>query len=374
MKMNRRQFIINTGNAALAMSALPLMVQCAGMSRREWGNCEDHGEVPTIGAHERIIFCLASLAPSGHNAQPWTLRKRAENTWIIGSARDRWLPAVDPENRELLLSIGAFLENIVISSEHFGYRPRIRVIATSPLDGEIAEVAFSPVQPVSREQEIARIRRRRTLRREYLDRELSSEDSQRMISHSSQRIFYFPRLSQGGNFLAEGTIDANRLQAWRNPAQEELSRWIRWSDAEARRHLNGITPESMEITGFAGWFVRHFFNASSVMAESFRNKTVEIVREQVRGCAGWIVITSPDSHPATLIDTGRLFQRVFLSVREMQIGFHPMTQILEEVQWRNRVAPALGVAGQVQFVIRVGYVRSYPEPVSLRMPLSRIIV
>ena len=65
---------------------------------------------------------------------------------------------------------------------------------------------------------------------------------------------------------------------------------------------------------------------------------------------------------------------MFLGVREMNIALHPMTQMLEESPWKDRVAAELGLPGTVQFILRVGYISRYPGPVSLRMPLERLIV
>src|SRR5262249_21052309 len=43
-----------------------------------------------------ILYC-ASLAPSGHNAQPWSARLN-DGELRIGTERSRWLPKVDPTN------------------------------------------------------------------------------------------------------------------------------------------------------------------------------------------------------------------------------------------------------------------------------------
>ncbi|MBP7583964.1 MAG: twin-arginine translocation signal domain-containing protein [Spirochaetes bacterium] len=373
MMLDRRQFLKTAGTGALALGALPPLLECAGIRRRDIPSCESAATCPSLTPEERGILCLASLAPSGHNTQPWTVRKAGNRRWIIGSARNRWLPAVDPENREMLLSIGAFLENISAAAEHFGRRADIRVMAHSGHDPEIAEVTLAPAPGQTSTHILERIRTRRTVRSGHLARELSSSDVARITAADAGGIYFFPLHGREGRFLAEGTIEANRTQAWRNAAQEELSRWIRWTDAEARNHRNGLTPESMEIGGMAGWFVRHFFDRESVLSESFRNKTVEITREQTGSCGGWLILTAGSSSVSSLLETGRRFQRLFLGVREMNIALHPMTQMLEEVPWKDSVASELGLPGTVQFIIRAGYIGRYPGPVSLRMPLERLI-
>jgi hypothetical protein len=206
-----------------------------------------------------------------------------------------------------------------------------------------------------------------------LPKALTSADVQALCAPFGDRAAFFPCGSADANWLSEQTIEANRVQAYRDPAQEELSRWIRWADDAARQERNGLTPEAMEITGIAGWYARHFMNQAAVMKPSFRGRGVDVVREQLRSYGGWLVITSPDASISTLIETGRLMERMWLDSRERMIGIHPMTQILEEAPFRDRVGQQLGVTGRVQFLLRVSYLAAYPDPVSLRMSLSRFV-
>jgi hypothetical protein len=97
---------------------------------------------------------------------------------------------------------------------------------------------------------------------------------------------------------------------------------------------------------------------------------VDAVREQVRSYGAWLVLGSPDSTIPTLIETGRAFERMLLGIREQMIAIHPMTQMLEEAPMRNQVARDLGLSGDVQFILRAGYLKRYPDPVSLRMPAA----
>jgi hypothetical protein len=206
------------------------------------------------------ILYLASLAPSGHNSQPWVVRILEPKQWVIGSEKKRWLPAVDPENRVLFLGIGAFIENLVLEAETFGYEVNIQIVAKTPFDPDIADIRL-------KKRKIAdffleKIKKRRTLRSGYLDQEIRTEDLKYITKHEtrpcilsgvpSPHAFYFSNNSPQGKYLQEGTIAANRAQALRDPAQEELANWIRWSNKEAKQFRNGLTPESMEIKGLAG--------------------------------------------------------------------------------------------------------------------------
>ena len=63
-------------------------------------------------------------------------------------------------------------------------------------------------------------------------------------------------------------------------------------------------------------------------------------------------------------------ERLFLKVREKNIAIHPMTQILEESSTRKVLNQSIGLSENIQFILRVGYLKNYPEPVSLRRPVD----
>ncbi len=377
--MNRRNFLKLSGEGVLLLGGMSMLNACSGLKREDFPR--SNGEKETIKGLEKDemeILYLASLAPSGHNTQPWTVRILEPKHWVIGSDKKRWLPAVDPENRELLLGISAFIENLVIAAGASGYEVDIQIIAKNPLDPDIAEIRLKKSKPV--DFPLEKIRKRRTVRSGYTDQEIKAEDLKYITKHDaksctvpnvpSPHSFYFPNTSPQGKYLQEGTIEANRKQAFRDPAQEELANWIRWSNKEAKQHRNGLTPESMEIKGFAGWYVRNFYDRESVLKKSFREQTVDIVSKQVKTCGGWLVVTSADSRIPILIQYGRVFENMLLRIREKMIAIHPMTQMLEEEPWRKQIVKELGLTGEVQWILRIGYLKSYPDPVSLRRPVS----
>jgi len=192
------------------------------------------------------------------------------------------------------------------------------------------------------------------------------------VTGGDGRFLYFPRLSPLGKYLAEATLGSNTTQTGRDDAQEELADWIRWSKDEQRRHQDGLTPASMEITGIAGWYVGTFFNRQSVLEKSFRERGIDMVRKQVENCGGWLVITADGDDPAALIESGRAFQRMGLLLREKSMAVHPMTQAIQELPWKDEIATRVGVK-KIAMLLRVGYVKNYPAPVSLRMPVERFI-
>lgn len=365
--MNRRYFVGLAGGAlAVTAGAAFLLSDRRNILRSDIPPAE---ATPTLEPDEAQILFLASLAPSGHNAQPWFVRQLEPYHWIVGNDRRKWLPAVDPQQRETILSIGAFLENLELAANSFGYSSHRTLLAVTNQDERVMEVKLARSESQNTSN-VERLKSRRTLRSGFRRDELSQRDVAHLIGHEPEFIHYLPANGPAAAFVNTQTIEANRLQAARNPAQEELADWIRFSGAEARKYRDGLTPSGMQIDGVAGWVVRNFYNKASVLKKDFRARGLAEVRDQVSASAGWILITSKDGSVASLLETGRRMQRLFLEVRERGIGLHPMTQILEEPSTRQALPVAVGLGANIQFILRIGYVAAYPPPVSLRRPVA----
>src|SRR6266540_4695995 len=152
----------------------------------------DINETPSgkffLRPEEREILYLASLAPSGHNAQPCFVKYIEPYHWIIGNDKRKWLPAVDPTQRETILSIGAFMQNLEYAALHSGYRCDWNILASSNQDENIAEVRLikqnnSPVYDASK------IKNRRTVRSAYLKDVLKKDDVTYLIGKEQNSIY-----------------------------------------------------------------------------------------------------------------------------------------------------------------------------------------
>lgn len=109
--MNRRKFIaIAVGTIATGAATVYLLSDKSNLVREDLKPADGKNEM--LKPDEKEILYLASLAPSGHNTQPWFVQYLEPYHWIIGNDKTKWLPAVDPTQRGTLLSIGAFLQNL----------------------------------------------------------------------------------------------------------------------------------------------------------------------------------------------------------------------------------------------------------------------
>mgnify|MGYP000362665433 FL=1 len=367
--IKRREFLRQLFTAGAVIGSGSLIGACSGITRADLPGTKTAGQsMPTLDSTARGILYYASLAPSGHNSQPWRVRVEPMNTWIIEADGARRLPCVDPDNRELMLSLGAFAENLSLAAGALGRHAGIEVIANSPHDRDVLRVALRPGQ--ANGDPLRLVTTRRTVKHGHLPREISADDVAALSHQSGGGLFYFPHTSSHGACIREAAVESFRIQAARDDAQRELVHWLRLRNRDAIRHRDGLTPEGMEIQGMANWFVRHFVSPVDFMKTDFRRKSVDVTAQLAQEGGGWMVVTSSDSSVADLIETGRRFQRMALAARARNIGIHPMTQVLEEKTGRAAIAGNHSRYFYPQFVLRVGYLDRYPKPVSLRRPVE----
>jgi hypothetical protein len=137
--MNKRKFISVVVGSSIAIGATTyLFSDKHNFSRADIKPTDDHNSI--LQPDEKEILFLASLAPSGHNTQPWFVQYLEPYHWIIGNDRAKWLPAVDPTQRETMLSIGAFIQNLEYAAAGFGYVCDWTLLAATNQDDRVIEV------------------------------------------------------------------------------------------------------------------------------------------------------------------------------------------------------------------------------------------
>lgn len=371
MKIKRRRFLKQTVTAgAMAMGAGAFLNACGrSITRADLKlNNNNFKAIPGLEKQGRAILYHASLAPSGHNIQPWYVKIIHPNEWIIGADPKRRLPSVDPNNREVLLSLGSFAENLSLTAGTFGLKARLEVIANDPFENDIMKVTLQESKQDN--YPLKRITKRMTVKHGFMSKEIKGDDVRVLSVPLNGRLFYFPNGTDHANCIREGAIETFRAQFNRDEAQKEMCRWIRLTNKDARHYRDGLTIEGMEIRGFKGWFVRNFADPEDFMKASFRKQGIEKTAKQAGQGGGWLIITSKGKTVADLIETGRRFERMVLMARERMIAIHPMTQYIEEQTGMDQIAANHGSDVIPQFILRVGYLKSYPEPVSLRRPVD----
>jgi len=348
------------------ISIITLLTSCDSYSR----NNQDIA-LEEKGAIYQILY-YASLAGSSHNSQPWKAEVYGEDSILVFADMSRKLTVVDPTSRELYISVGAFIENLRLAASCFGYETEIKIHNLSEINGgQVASIALAKSKEKREETILNDIKLRTTLRIPFDAIPVKQADWMTLVADDPSKIHYFSVESEEGKYITQKEQESYTKQAQNKNAQDELAIWIRFSNKDIKENQDGLTTKSMGIKGMGGFMVRNFFKPKDSKKESFVTKGIDKTKLQVENCGGWIVITQPSENIESWINTGRLYQTIHLKCRKMNIGFHPMSQVIEETVFEKEANMFLGLNGQIVFIARIGYVKDYPEPVSVRRTVER---
>ena len=238
----------------------------------------------------------------------------------------------------------------------------------NPLSQDIMQFSFHPA--CAKAYPLSRLSKRMTVRNGFLNTPLSSEDQLILSKVCPGHIFYIPMSTNHGQCIAEWAGEAFKDQTLNDAAHEELRQWLRFDRNEARRRRDGMTPACTGVEGLELWYVNNFMSQKTASKPFFRKQSIKIYKKLCYQGAGWIIITSKGNGVGDLIRAGQICERMWLLARDLKLGIHPLSQVIEEKKWLKKFASLHQESIIPQLILRVGYLKSYPDTVSLRRPVG----
>lgn len=290
--------------------------------------------------------CLraAAAAPSIHNTQPWLFRVDGAAIDVLAD-RHRRLDVVDPQGRELLISVGAALLNLRVAILAHGRLPLTRLFPDQRQPGLVARVTIGPPQHVTDTvRTLAHaIPRRHTSRRPFS--EILVPD--RVLGELADAAAV-----EGGKLtIADPTGRDAILSIVRTAERRWFSRpsyWTelaRWTLATTGR-TDGVPPQA-----FGPWAATEAVPLRDFgLIENGRRRRI-MPFEQDPTIA--ILHTAGDG-PMAWVRAGQALERVLLTATVRGLSSTPMSQPLEIPDLRALLADDTGKRS-AQAVLRLGY-------------------
>jgi hypothetical protein len=330
------------------------------------------------GEDERLrILSPALKSPSPLNVQPWYVTFPAPRRIDLFIDPTRLLPKLDPSCHQILLSFGAFIENLDISSRENGFRTDITYFPAG-WPGElpdpeqpVARIDLTPDSRVNKDPLFPVILQRQSNRGLYKSQPIPDSLMGRLTDSVGVDLMpmamgytVHPGLM---NDICRFLIMSMEIELADNERVGEVARWISCK-TPSTRNSDGLSLSQLGMTGLAGWFSRFIFCLSEKqMRPSFlRHVLVSQTRKQATSAVafGWIV--TPENHKVTQLRAGRAFERVHLTATFLSLSLQPMNHILHTYadmeNTRRDFRATLGIpeTGTLQMIFRMGYARPAP--------------
>lgn len=327
-----------------------------------------------------VVLLYASLAPNPHNSQPWRIKldpdkldPEAGIEFLIQSDSTRWLPNCDPVNRDTVLTIGAFWENLEQAASALGYETHTEILAAQAVDTNMIKVKLEKTRQSSQSstEPLQLMKQRYTNRKMYSKEAITPHHLEECCALLPGSLAYFPRESREGKWLSHNQTEAMRQQVFNDEKQGEMAKWMRFSPAEALERKDGSTAEMAGFSGLAKFLWNHFLTPQQVMSRGVRTSTVNWMKKRVNWCAGFFVVTSADDSVSSLLQTGKAIERLVLHCTRLKIQTTMVSQLIHESPWNRQLNAELGMEKPVQMLLIAGYPRKPPRPpVHLRRPVQ----
>lgn len=319
----------------------------------------DKKDFPLGGSYEdqmRFLLKYAVLAPSSHNTQPWKFSIK-DNKVDVYVDKTRWLKVADQDQRELFISVGCALENLMVAGEHFGLECQPDYFP-GPED-TVAEVRFQSKDPSQsfREGLLDAIPERFTNHNAYNESPISSEDLQIIHNCFDEEDIFLHTTDHPDTKrkVEEMIIQADAIQFSDPDYREELGYWIG----------QGVFGASWLMSKI-GQLAVNYINMGKTMG---KKDSQVLMSSPVLA-----VISSRNDDRLSQVRVGQVFERIFLTATRLGISVHPMSQILEVPQLKDQVAELVPTTGVIpQHTFRMGYGEPEKEHTP-RRPVEEVLL
>ena len=330
----------------------------------------------SFGFGAPLLDCLgyAILAPNPHNMQPWRINVLDDSSFELFINPERLLPHTDPPSRQITIGMGCFLEVFRIAAAERGYATVWSTDSEGAgaqgieADQPIARVEISRDPEVRPDPLFEHILQRRTTRSPY---DLSRPVDPGLLETVAQAAS--PEGGQMGGSVENESVEALReltSRAWSIEWNNEATRResidvtrIGKAEVNAKPWGLSLSGPMLEALGFAGILTRETMDDPDHQAFTDSERFYAQACETAMGHL-WMV--TENNRRVDQLNAGVAWVRAHLKATEIGLGFHPLSQALQEfdamsVPYReihDRLAPQGGV---IQMLVRVGYA-SAPGP------------
>lgn len=327
-----------------------------------WSVSEDH--FPSFGSiKEKFKFFVryAILAPSGHNTQPWIFEVHDESLNLYAD-RTRALPVIDPDDRELIISCGAALTNLVVAMKYFGYEPDIHFFPSDSDNDLLASVTVKTrdYEPSDLDKILFKaITTRRTNRLPFAEEVIDGITQQKLVAIVSEDINVRFNIIDNNNTREEiiKLIEhGDKIQSQNKSFCRELAQWVHPNRSNSKDGIPGYAFGMGDLISFGSPFFIGNLNWGDIQAGRDRNL--------VKGSPVLAMLETKNDKPADWLFTGIALSRLLLRASSEGIAASYLNQPLEVSELYGKLKEITGTSYYPQLILRMGYgkeVKSTPR-------------
>lgn len=299
---------------------------------------------------ERLQFLVrfAVLAPSSHNTQPWKFVVY-DNEILLSPDFSRALPKSDSNHRQLFISLGCTLENIIIAADYYNLETQIE---NSSGEGNAMRILFNEKEAVNNPNNnhlIFSIAKRQTSRGKY-ERKLPDNNFLELIKKIASEGVLIDVVSdeQKKNAIADLVIYAGITAMNSHEFRSELSNYIKSNITKSPLGMPGFTLGIPTPVSFIMSKAIKHFNLSKLS-----KKQDEDLLKKFTPLFG--IISTKRDGKKDWIEAGRMYERIALESEKHKVKTAPLAAVVQTGNFYQDLQKIIGTAFRPQVFFRMGY-------------------
>ncbi len=289
---------------------------------KEWRAEGEEGALALVSA--------AVLASNAHNTQPWLFRVSGSRIDVFADEK-RDIGAVDPFSREMHVGLGCALENLLLAARARGYEYRLTTMPDRSDPAFVARVDLS-----GGEEEVSplyeAIPERHTNRYAYdASRPVPAAALEALSALNEDgpgvEVSWFATRAERrkvGGLLSEA---AKAITDDEEQSYDNGERWLRQGEDAIREHRDGLTLDTMGISGLSLLAAKLLPAPSARSSDEFWLQSLE--RQTATAGAFGILSVRDYEDAGWRLAAGRLWQRMHLWITKEGLAAQPMNQLHE---------------------------------------------
>jgi nitroreductase len=338
----------------------------------------DHWNPPGDDALDLVR--AAVLAANAHNTQPWLFRLSPDRIDLYADTT-RNLGAMDPLRREMHLSLGCALENLMLAGPPNGKTPTLTLMPDPSQPTHIARVSLDPTTATTSPL-FAAIDKRHTNRAAYSARLLEAgmrDELTGLVDVDTTRLIWFTTEVDKHAF-AELTIRATRAIISDPQQAADDYAWYRTTWSHVQSTMDGVTIDASGQPPLIRTVAKLLGTTHKQNNDGWL-RTTRDTQVPTAAAFGILVVRDP-LDPVGRIQTGRGFQRMHLWATTQGLAIQPLNQVSERIDrertaglapdFTQAMADLLPTGWQPVMAFRIGYPTSDALPAP-RRPAEQVV-
>lgn len=325
-------------------------------------------------SEDKIKFLLryAILAPSTHNTQPW-LFKITEDVCEIYYDKKYVLIEADSKKRDLYISMGCLIENLIIAANFFNVFGSLK-INESLFSNHIATFKLSKIIPERFNENytslLKAILKRSNARglfypcsncfqvceevKKSIPTEYIKEVSIDFISDDS-------KIKKISNLTAEGLQIAYKNKSFRR----EMSKWMKNSLTKKREGIPGYALKMPLLLSFILPTLVRYVDIGKFLAK--------LNKKSLSSAPIVAVLSSSINNPSVWIDIGRVSERIMLEINVRNLNTSIFVASIEMGNLHTKLKEIINTDKEPQFLFAIGKL-DLPKKLTPRHNLEEKII